>query len=174
MGGAVTIGLLMMASGAMMASRAMPEGCWESPTPWESGCTCLDVSLGPEVLALFGEIRCTDGSEGGEVGGLCVEYRRWGGLEGTPPSEDGTVGAWEAWDESWGAEALGRASRNADGFVWPPLMRAMAEIGKRQRCLLLLGGHGAWNGEEIASQGGGKLLTTEDGSCEINRSFGGL
>ena len=53
-------------------------------------------------------------------------------------------------------------------------MRAMAEIGKRQRCLLILGGCGAWDGEEIASQGGDELFAIEDGSCEINRSFGGL
>ena len=71
-------------------------------------------------------------------------------------------------------EALGRASRDADGFVWPPLMRAMAEIGEKRRPLLLFGGRGAWNGEEIALQGGGNLLATEDGLCKINRSYGGL
>ena len=53
-------------------------------------------------------------------------------------------------------------------------MRAMYEIGERRRSLLLLGGRRAWNGEEIALQGGGKLLTTEDGLCKINRSYGGL
>ena len=90
MGGAVTIGLLMMASGAM------PEGCWEFVGAWELGCECLDVSLGSEVLALFGGMWCTNGSAGGEVGGLHVEYQCWGGLEGTSPSEDGTVGAWGA------------------------------------------------------------------------------
>ena len=142
MGDAVTIGLLMMASGAM------PERCWVSAGPWESGCPCLDVSSRPEVLTVFGGMRCTDGFGGGEVGYLCVEYRRWGGLEGTPPSEDGTVGAWEAWDESWGIEALGRVSRDADGFVWHPLMSTIADMGKRRRSLLLLGGRRAWNGEE--------------------------
>ena len=53
-------------------------------------------------------------------------------------------------------------------------MRAMAEIGEKRRSLLLFGGRGAWNGEEIASQGGGNLLATEDGLCKINRSYGGL
>ena len=119
MGGAVTIGLLMM------ASRAMPEGCWEFVVVWESGCDCLDVSPRPKVLTLFGGIRCIDGLGGGEVGGLHVEYWRWGGLEGTPPSKDRMVGAW---DESWGAEALGWASRDTDGSIWPPLMRAMVEM----------------------------------------------
>ena len=69
---------------------------------------------------------------------------------------------------------FGRASRDADGSVWPPLMRAIADMGERLRSLLLLGSHGVWNGEEIASQGGGELFAIEDGSCEINRSFGGL
>ena len=148
MGGAVTIGFLMMAFGAML------EGCWVSAGPWESGCACLDVSPRPEVLAFFGGMRCTDGSGGREIGGLRVEYRRWGGLEGTPPSEDRIVGSWEAWDESWGAEALGWASQDADGSIWPPLMHVMAKMGERWRFLLLLGGRGAWNGEEMASQGG--------------------
>ena len=53
-------------------------------------------------------------------------------------------------------------------------MHAMAKIGERRRSLLLLGGRRVWNGEEIASQGGGELFAIEDGSCEINRSFGGL
>ena len=47
-------------------------------------------------------------------------------------------------------------------------------MGERRRSLLLLGGRRAWNGEEITSQGGGELFAIEDGSCEINRSFGGL
>ena len=47
-------------------------------------------------------------------------------------------------------------------------------MGERQRSLLLLGGHRAWNGEEITSQGGGELFAIEDGSCEIIRGFGGL
>ena len=88
MGGWVTIGLLMMASGEM------PEGRWESVGAWGLGCECLDVSLGLEVLALLGGMWRTDGLGDGEVGGLRVEYRRWGGLEGTPPLEDRMVGAW--------------------------------------------------------------------------------
>ena len=107
-----------------------PEGRWESVRAWESGCACLDVSPGLEVLALFGGIRQTDDSGGGEVGGLRVKYQRWGGLEGMSPSEDGTVGAWKARDESRGAEELGLASRDTNGSVWPPLMRAMAEMGR--------------------------------------------
>ena len=108
MGGAVTIGLLMMASGKM------PEGCWESVGARGLGCECLDNSPGPEVLILLGGMRRTDGSGGGEVGGLRVAYRRWGGLEGTPPSEDGMVGASKAWNvESWGEEALGVTSNAA-------------------------------------------------------------
>ena len=71
MGGTVTIGLLMM------TSRAMSEGRWESAEAWESGYACIDVSLGSEVLTLFGGMRCTDGSGSGEVGGLHVEYRHW-------------------------------------------------------------------------------------------------
>ena len=86
-----------------MTSRAMPEGLWVSSGAWELDGAWLDVSPGLEVLALFGGMRCTDGFGGEEIGGLYVEYRRWGGLEGTLPSEDGTVRAWEAWDGSWGA-----------------------------------------------------------------------
>ena len=56
MGGAVTIGRLMMASGDIL------DGRWESARAWRSGCACLDDSLGPEVLALLGGMRCTDGS----------------------------------------------------------------------------------------------------------------
>ena len=47
-------------------------------------------------------------------------------------------------------------------------------MGERRRSLLLLGGHVAWNGEEIASQSGGELFTIEEGLCEIKRGFGGL
>ena len=47
-------------------------------------------------------------------------------------------------------------------------------MGERRRSLLLLGGRRAWNGEEITSQGGGELFAIEDGSCKINKSFGGL
>ena len=156
MGGVVTIGLLMMTSGAM------PKGLWISFGAWELAGAWLDVSPGPEVLTLFGGTRCIDGFEGGEIGGLHVEYRRWGGLEGTPLSEDGTVRAWEAWDGYWGVETLGRASRDADGSVWPPLVRTIADMDKRQIALLLLGGRGAWIGEKFASQGGSELFATED------------
>ena len=98
MGGAVTIDLLMTTSGAML------EDHWVSVRAWESARAWLDVSLGPEILALFGGMRCIDGFGGEEFSGLHVEYWHWGGLEGTPPSEDGTVAAWEAWYGSWGAE----------------------------------------------------------------------
>ena len=47
-------------------------------------------------------------------------------------------------------------------------------MGERRRSFLLLGGRGTWNGEEIASQGGSELFAIEDGSCKINKSFGGL
>ena len=53
-------------------------------------------------------------------------------------------------------------------------MHVMAKMGERWRFLLLLGGRGAWNGEENALQGGGELFAIEDRSCEINRGFGGL
>ena len=106
MGGAVTIGLLMMTSGAMN------EGLWVSAGAWESARAWLDVSSGLEVLALFGGTRCIDGSGGWEVGHLRVKYRCWGGLEGTPPSEDGMVRAWKAWDGFGGAwPSLARCGR---------------------------------------------------------------
>ena len=95
MGGVVTIGLLMM------TSRTMPEGLWISFRAWELAGAWLDVSPGPEVLALFGGTKRTNGSGGGEIDGLRVEYRRWEGLEGTSLLRDGTVRAWEAWDGSW-------------------------------------------------------------------------
>ena len=53
-------------------------------------------------------------------------------------------------------------------------MHAIAVMGERLRFLLFLGGHRAWNGEEMASQGSGELFAIEDGSCEIIRGFGGL
>ena len=53
-------------------------------------------------------------------------------------------------------------------------MCAIADMGEMRRSLLLLGGRGAWNDEEMASQGGGELFAIEDGSCERNRGFGGL
>ena len=153
MSGIVTIGLLMM------TSRAMPEGLWISSEAWELAGAWLDVSPGPKVLAFFGGTRRTDGSEGREIGGLRVKYRRWGGLEGTPPSEDGTV---RAWDGSWGTETLGRALRDADRSVWPSLVRTIVDMDERRIALLLLSGRGAWIGEEFASQGGSELFTTED------------
>ena len=51
MGGTVTMGLLMMASGDM------PEGIWESVRALELGCEGLDDSPRPEVLALLAEVR---------------------------------------------------------------------------------------------------------------------
>ena len=85
MGGAVTIGHLMMASDDML------EGRWKSVEAWGSGCECLDDSPGPEVLALLAGVRWTELSRReevtpGVVGGLRVVYLHWGGLEGTPPS----------------------------------------------------------------------------------------
>ena len=74
-------------------------------------------------------MRRTNGLGGGEVSGLYVAYRHWGGLDGTSPSKDGAVGAWGTWDESWGEEALSLVSRDIEGLVWPPLMCFMAEMG---------------------------------------------
>ena len=125
MGGAVTIGLLIMASGEM------PEGRWESLGAQGSGCECLEDSPGLKVLALLAGVRRAELSGGGEVGGLRIAYLCWEGLKGTPPSEDGTVGASGAWDvESHGGEALGLGSRDNEGSIWPPLMRAMFEMGR--------------------------------------------
>ena len=124
MGGAVTIGLLMMTSGAM------PKGLWISSRAWELVGAWLDVSPGPEVLALFGGTRRTDGYGGGEIGCLCVEYWCWGGLKGTLSSEDGTVKAWETWDGSWGVDALGRA-----------------RCGRV--CMAPSGAHHSWYGQEV-------------------------
>ena len=53
-------------------------------------------------------------------------------------------------------------------------MHTMADMDKRLRSLPLLGGHGAWNSKEMASQDGRELFTTKDGSCELIRGFGGL
>ena len=61
---------------------------------------------------------------------------------------------------------LGRASRDADGSVWPPLVRTIANMDERWIALLLLGGRGAWNGEEFASQGDRELFTTKDGRAK--------
>ena len=124
MGGAMTIGLLMMAFGEMSERR------WGSVGARGSGYACLNDSPGPEVQTLLVGVQRTDDSGGGEVGGLRVSYRRWGGLKGTLPPEDGTVGASGPWNvESWGEEALGLGSRDNEGSVWPPLMRAMFEMG---------------------------------------------
>ena len=60
------------------------------------------------------------------------------------------------------SEALGRASQDADGSLWPPLVCAIPDMGKRRRSLLL-GGRRARNGEEFASQGGSEFFATEDG-----------
>ena len=49
-----------------------------------------------------------------------------------------------------------------DGSVWPPLVRAIAEMDKRWITLLLLGGRGVWNGEKFASQGGNEFFAIED------------
>ena len=69
-------------------------------------------------------------------------------------------------------EALGQASRDADGSVWPPLVRTIANMDERWIALLLLGGCGAWNNKKFASQGGSKLFATEDACAKW--SAGGL
>ena len=61
---------------------------------------------------------------------------------------------------------LGRASRDADGSVWPPLVRTIANMDERWIALLLLGGRGAWNGKKFALQGGSEFLATEDGCAK--------
>lgn len=75
MGGAVTMGHLIMASGNM------PEGNWESVGALGSGCEGLDDSLRPEVLALLAGGRRTELSGRqvvalGVVDGLRVSYLR--------------------------------------------------------------------------------------------------
>ena len=57
---------------------------------------------------------------------------------------------------------LTRASRDADRFVWPPLVRTIADMDERWIALFLLGGRGAWIGEDFSSQGGSELFITED------------
>ena len=57
---------------------------------------------------------------------------------------------------------LGQASRDADGSVWPPLVCTIANMDERWIALLLLGGRGVRNGEEIASQGDSEVFVTED------------
>ena len=169
MGGAVTIGLLMMASGEML------EGRWESAGARGSGCECLDDFPGPEVLALLGGMRRTDDSGGGEVDGLHVVYRRWGGLEGTPPLEDGTVEASGAWNvESWGKEALGRGLRDNEGSIWPPLMCAMFKMGRKVE----VASSNAWlRGVEWRESwfiSWWRVFAMGDGVCEMKTGFGGL
>ena len=39
-------------------------------------------------------------------------------------------------------------------------MCAISDMDEMRRSLLLLGGRGAWNGEEFASQGGCELFAT--------------
>ena len=63
-----------------------------------SDCEDLDDSPGPGVLALLARVQRTELSRHeeialGVVGGLHVSYLHLGGLEGTPLSEDGMVGA---------------------------------------------------------------------------------
>ena len=117
MGSVVTIGHLMMASGDV------PEGRWESEGTRELGCASLDDSLGPEVLALLARVRCAqlsgrEKAASGVVGVLRVSYLHWGGFEGTPPSEDGMIGASGAWDvESHRENALGLGSRDSEELV---------------------------------------------------------
>ena len=120
MGGIVTIGLLMMAFGPR--SKCI----WESEGALGSGCRCLEESPGLEVLYLLGGALRTNGSGGGDVGGLHVAYLRWRGLDGAPPSNEGMVWGTGAWEESRGGKALGLWSREPEGSVWPPLMRTMA------------------------------------------------
>ena len=79
MDGAVIIGLLIMASGEIS------EGRWESVGAQGLNYECLEDSPGPKVLALLAVVRHVELSEGGEVGGLCVAYLRWGGLEALHP-----------------------------------------------------------------------------------------
>ena len=52
-------------------------------------------------------------------------------------------------------------ARDADGSVWPPLVRIIADMDKRWIAILLLGGRRVWTGEEFASQGGSELITTQ-------------
>ena len=117
MGGAITMGHLILASGDM------PEGIWDSVRALGSGCEGLDDSTGPEVLGLLAGVRhakfsgCEEVAQG-IVGGLHVSYLHWGGLEGTPPSDGGILEALEVWDVE---------SRVNEASVWPPLVRAMSE-----------------------------------------------
>ena len=117
MGGMVTMGLLMMASGDM------PEGIWESVGALKLGCEGLDDSPRPKVLALLAEVWRAEllGHEEvtpSVVGGLRVSYLRWWGLEGTPPSDNGMLVASGACDVG---------SRVNEASVWPSLVCATSE-----------------------------------------------
>ena len=54
------------------------------------------------------------------------------------------------------------AARDANGSVWPPLVRIIVDMDKRWIVILLLGGRGVWTGEEFTSQGGSEFFATED------------
>ena len=91
MGGAVTIGHLIINSSDRSVGNSVSAGCSEA----------LDDSLGFEVLALLAGGRCTElsGREvvaPGVVGGLLISYLcRGAGEEGpmaSPPSEGGIRG----------------------------------------------------------------------------------
>ena len=51
-------------------------------------------------------------------------------------------------------------------------MRTVADMDERWIALLLLSDHGAWIGEDFASQGGSELFATEDACAKW--SVGGL
>ena len=54
------------------------------------------------------------------------------------------------------------AARDANGSVWPPLVRIIVDMDKRWIVILLLGGRGVWTGEEFTSQGGSEFFATKD------------
>ena len=94
----------------------------------------INDSPGPETLALFARGRRID-FLGRElltpvvVGGLLVSYLRWGGLDGTPPSEGGMVEAYGASNmESHVGEALGLVLWVDGDTAWAPLILGMAEM----------------------------------------------
>ena len=170
MGDAVTIGRLMMASGDMLKGR------WESIGALGSGCEDLDDFPRPEVLTLLAGVRRIEvsGCEEvvpGVVGGLRVSYLCWGGLECTPPSKEGMVGASGAWDvESWGEQALGLGSRESEESVWPPLIRAMSQMEWKARVCVLQ----VWWGSPL-QMGGRKASNGEKrwkfGRCKVMEAF---
>lgn len=119
MGGAVTMGHLIM------ASSDMPKGIWDFVGALRSGCEGLDDFLRPKVLALLAGVRRAElwGREEvalGVVGGLRVSYLCWGGPEGTLPSDGGMLAASGAYDIE---------SQVNEESIWPPLVRTMSEIG---------------------------------------------